>query len=613
MKLENTIDERIGKTSGLPKYVGPTGSWTTNKQTGFGVSVLAYDQLLAYSILMTNDDPEFWMNIGTNDVSVKEYGDDWESYVSLGHLIGCIGNVALGLESEKGTGDIQFRLLVGENPTIDDIQLYKDRGPKNSIDENKELTSKVLQSLTATELKIMGIAKRLKVDPELQEMFREVYRAGSSFHIYNKTIEIFDYVTRDDMNPYYRRVMLHSYLSQILVLIAMANEATGITYEPGKLFNMADKRSYDSVVSPTDKINNVIVWRGAFWKILEENPVYAENKAKIIYFLSGFNPVDELDPEFEKVIISFTRTLLSITFWSCFGSMYSMRFMKTISDYGFCVFQKIYDLRSVDTFTEAIPVVLESTPEFIRDKVRMVINQSVSAIGCAVFGDSNDLTDLIMKDNYDLVKKCIMNTKTDDWFDEDAKAEDKVHPLYSFIDPILKYFNVDWTYRIHRVESLYDFCDLMTEIATVMIRKVGPTEGKFRYVNRISSLYIETFIVTLIQLNDGNDMAHAIAEISNVWETWSDIYEGYSVERDERMKEYVRKRVFGNNSDDMNPIEALLIMLEKVGDIVDEAADFDYEIDDYLGETEMRELNQSVNNFLPELIAFKNLFAVIDF
>ena len=130
MKLENTIDERIGKTSGLPKYVGPTGSWTTNKQTGFGVSVLAYDQLLAYSILMTNDDPEFWMNIGTNDVSVKEYGDDWESYVSLGHLIGCIGNVALGLESEKGTGDIQFRLLVGENPTIDDIQLYKDRGPK---------------------------------------------------------------------------------------------------------------------------------------------------------------------------------------------------------------------------------------------------------------------------------------------------------------------------------------------------------------------------------------------------------------------------------------------------------------------------------------------------
>ena len=607
MKIERNIEENVGKTSGVAKYVGPSGGWTLNENTGYGISVLAYDQMLAYSMMMTNDDPKFWMGISTNDINTKDGNDDWESFIGLGHILGSIGNVTLGLESINGSGDVQFRLLVGDNPSIDDLELYKQRAPKAMFKNHKEMTSRMIQNMSATELKLMGIAKKIKVEPELQKMFRELYQSGSSFQIFNEAIKIFDYVTRPAMNPYYRWVMIHSYLTQILMLIAMVEES-GVSYEPGKLFDLADEDCYDAIVDADEKINNLIIWKGIFWKILNENPTYQKYENKILYFLSSFNPMDVIDAELEPALISLTRTLLSITLWTCFGSIPTMQFAKVIMDYDFCVFQKIYDLHDIDTFEEAIPKIVEDSPEIIRDRVIRVINQTVSNIGCPTFGSTDKFTDYIMESGSEIVKKLMNDDTLGDWLGNYKKGD--IHPLAGMIDPILAFYNIRWKDRIHRVESIYDFFGLMTDVATAMIRNTEMNEGKLRYVDKVAPLYIEPFIVSLVSINDGNALAPAIAEISNVWATWAAISDGYNQEKTKRFKEILREKLSSNKVED-NPIGLFMSMLAfsaNMGSVKD-----NYKLEDYLSPTELKEFNQMVNNFMPELIAFKNMYDSIDF
>ena len=474
-KISQELDNTVGIMSGVPTHFDRAFEHLVTRRSSTVETLLGIVPILAYSGLMT--DKFDWKAITRSDMELTAFGggDDKEN-LGFGHTIGSL--LLNAITKDHMNGGTFLRDLFIESTEIQDMDLFTTRVhyEEGSIKKLDELISK----MSGQELQIFAIGKNLEIDPVLRKQLQLIIKAGFGSYVFSKYITIFDYTTRSQVDPYIRRIMYHYYLNtaKILIGVSMGDDVSSEVIrklltpdeEIAKFMDHVDGADVGDI-DPDDCIFLYM------YDVLKCHPEYHDTLNQILFFMSSYNPTEEITPEFEKILIGVCRYLVHMAV-RCVG--YGLPIGEIpptmwLLDYNVSPFHRLDDSddpKSFKTIKDLYNHVLECVD--FNKNVFSGINSATRMAMAFVAGMRHvDIVDGIVevdKDalerNYDTFERMIKLSKSNDGTGIAVEIMDialpevanpLVLPMENFIE------------RLNRVDCVYDYLYLLSDISEAVL------------------------------------------------------------------------------------------------------------------------------------------------
>lgn len=473
--ISKELDNTVGIMSGVPTHFDRAFQHLVTRRTTTVETLLGIIPILTYSGLMT--DKIDWKSINRSDMELTAFsgGDDKEN-LGIGHTIGSL--VMNAFTKDHLSGGTMLRDLFIETTEIQDMDLFTTRvnyekGAVKKLDE-------FINKMSGLELQIFAIGKTLNVDPVLRKQWQLIIKAGFGSYVFSKYISIFDYVTRSQVDPYIRRVMYHYYLNTAKTLIGMAmgDDVSGEVIR--KLLTPDDKfaKYMDHVdgadVGDIDPDDSIFLY---MYDVLKCHPEYHDTLDQILFFMSSYNPTEEITPEFEKILIGVCRYLIHMAV-RCVGYELAIGEIPPtlwLLEYNVSPFHRLDDSeepKSFQTIKDLYDHVLECMD--FNKNVSNNINSATRMAMAFVAGMRRvDIVDGIIevdKDaldrNYDNFEKMLRLSRSNDATGSAVEIMDIALPEVA--NPLVLPMG-NFIERLNRVDCIYDYLYLLSDISEAVL------------------------------------------------------------------------------------------------------------------------------------------------
>ena len=473
--ISKELDNTVGIMSGVPTHFDRAFHHLITRRSTTVETLLGIIPILTYSGLMT--DKIDWKSITRSDMELTAFsgGDDKEN-LGIGHTIGSLLMNAITKDLMNG-GTIMRDLFVETTETWD-MDLFATRvtyeeGSVRKLDE-------FINKMSGQELQIFAIGKTLNVDPVLRKQWQLIIKAGFGSYVFSKYISIFDYMTRSQVDPYIRRVIYHYYLNTAKTLIGMSMGDDVSSEVIRKLLTPDDKfaKYMDHVdgadVGDIDPDDSIFLY---MYDVLKCHPEYHDALDQILFFMSSYNPTEEITPEFEKILIGVCRYLIHMAV-RCVGYELAIGEIPPtlwLLDYNVSPFHRLDDSeepKSFQTIKDLYDHILECMD--FNKNVSNNINSATRMAMAFVAGMRRvDIIDGIIKvdkdaldRNYDNFERMLRLSRSDDATRSAVEIMDialpevanpLVLPMENFIE------------RLNRVDCTYDYLYLLSDISEAVL------------------------------------------------------------------------------------------------------------------------------------------------
>lgn len=473
--ISQELDNSVGIMSGVPIHFDRAFQHLITRRSTTVETLLGIIPILTYSGLMT--DKIDWKSITRSDMELTAFsgGDDKEN-LGVGHTIGSLLMNAITKDHMNG-GTIMRDLFVETTETWDmDLFATRVSYEKGSVKKLDEFINK----MSGQELQIFAIGKTLKIDPVLKKQWQLIIKAGFGSYVFSKYLMVFDYMTRSQVDPYIRRVIYHYYLNTAKTLIGMSmgddvsNEVIRKLLTPDDKFAKYMDHTDGADVGDIDPDDAIFLY---MYDVLECHPEYHDALDQILFFISSYNPTEEITPEFEKILIGVCRYLIHMAV-RCVGYELAIGEIPPtlwLLEYNVSPFHRLDDSeepKSFQTIKDLYDHVLECM-DFNKNVSNNINGATRMAMAFVAGMRRVDIVDGIIKvdkdaldRNYDNFERMLRLSRSDDATRSAVEIMDialpevanpLVLPMENFIE------------RLNRVDCTYDYLYLLSDISEAVL------------------------------------------------------------------------------------------------------------------------------------------------
>lgn len=523
--ISKELDNSVGIMSGVPTHFDRAFEHLVTRRSTTVETLLGIIPILAYSGLMT--DKIDWKSITRSDMELTAFsgGDDKEN-LGIGHTIGSLLMNAITKDHMNG-GTIMRDLFVETTETWD-MDLFATRvtyeeGAVKKLDN-------FIDKMSGQELQIFAMGKTLNIDPVLRKQWQLIIKAGFGSYVFSKYITIFDYVTRSQVDPYIRRVMYHYYLNTAKTLFGMSmNDVSGETIRKLLTINEEVAENMDSI-EDIDPDDSVFLY---MYDVLSCHPEYHDSIDQILFFMSSYNPTDEVTPEFEKILIGVCRYLIHAAV-RCVGYELAIGEIPPslwALEYNITPFHRLDDSKdpkSFQTIKDLYYHVLECV-DFNKDIVNDINSATQMAMAFVAGMRHVDIVDGVIKTDKDALEQNFNNfervmklSRSED--ETECAVEIMGIALPEIVNPFVLPME-NFVERLNRVDCIYDYLYLLSDISEAVL--LGSTEEltteEIRGASKgISSSY-EQILNYIIHIYPNTAEPGIVFEVSHMITTLRDV------------------------------------------------------------------------------------------
>lgn len=474
-KISQELDNTVGIMSGVPTHFDRAFEHLVTRRSSTVETLLGIVPILAYSGLMM--DKFDWKAITRSDMELTAFsaGDDKEN-LGFGHTIGSL--LLNAITKDHMNGGTFLRDLFIESTEIQDMDLFTTRVnyEEGSVKKLDEFISK----MSGQELQIFAIGKTLKIDPVLRKQWQLIIKAGFGSYVFSKYLTIFDYVTRAQVDPYIRRVIYHYYLNTAKTLIGMSmgndvsNEVIRKLLTPDEKIAKFMDHADGVDVGDIDPNDSIFLY---MYDVLKCHPEYHDVLGQILFFMSSYNPTEEITPEFEKILIGVCRYLVHMAV-RCVGYELAIGEIPPtlwLLDYNVSPFHRLDDSedpKSFKTIKDLYNHILDCVD--FNKNVSNNINSATRMAMAFVAGMRHvDIVNSIVKvdkdaldRNYDNLERMLRLSRGNDATGSAVEIMDIALPEVA--DPLVLPME-NFIERLNRVDCAYDYLYLLSDISEAVL------------------------------------------------------------------------------------------------------------------------------------------------
>lgn len=467
--ISKELDDTVGIMSGVPTHFDRAFEHLVTRRSSTVETLFGIVPILAYSGLMT--DKFDWKAITRSDMELTAFsgGDDKEN-LGFGHTIGSL--LLNAITKDHMNGGTFLRDLFIESTEIQDMDLFTTRVKykEGSVKKLDEFISK----MSGQELQIFAMGKNLEIDPVLRKQLQLIIKAGFGSYVFSKYIVIFDYITRSQVDPYIRRVMYHYYLNTAKTLFGMPmDDVSGEVIRKLLTINKEIAENVDSI-EDMDPDNSVFLF---MYDVLSCHPEYHDTLDQILFFMSSYNPTEEITPEFEKILIGVCRYLIHMAI-RCIGYELAIGEIPPslwMLEYNITPFHRLDDSENRKPF-QNIKELYDHTLECVdfNKNIANNINRATrTAIAFVAGMRHTDIVESTVKTDEDAIARNPDNFETTL---RRSKSENLTGSAVEIMDIALpKIANPlvlpmeNFIERLNRVDCIYDYLYLLSDISEAVL------------------------------------------------------------------------------------------------------------------------------------------------
>ena len=601
--ISKELDNTVGIMSGVPTHFDRAFQHLVTRRSTTVETLLGIIPILAYSGLMT--DKIDWKSITRSDMELTAFsgGDDKEN-LGIGHTIGSL--LMNAITKDRMNGGTIMRDLFVETTEPWDMDLFVTR--VNYEEGSVKKLDEFINRMSGQELQIFAIGKNLEIDPVLKKQWQLIIKAGFGSYVFSKYLMIFDYVTRSQVDPYIRRVIYHYYLNTAKTLIGMSmgDDVSGEVIRKLLTPNKEIAKFMDHVdgadVGDIDPDDCIFLY---MYDVLKCHPEYHDALDKILFFMSSYNPTEEITPEFEKILIGVCRYLVHMAV-RCVGYELAIGEIPPtlwILDYNVSPFHRLddsEDLKSFKTIKDLYDHVLECVD--FNKNVSNNINSATRMAMTFVTGMRHvDIVDGIIKENKDALERNYNNfermiklSKSNDATGIAVEIMDialpevanpLVLPMENFIE------------RLNRVDCVYDYLYLLSDISEAVLlgSKEELTSEEIHGAAKGITVSYEQILTYIMHIYPDTAEPGVIFELSHMITVLGEVVDMIDREAKEKLNRMMEDK------DSMNMQDFLQIMSIVLRGNAD-AASVKVAPSDVLSESDVKSLTRMIHNLVGEVI-----------
>lgn len=601
--ISKELDNTVGIMSGVPTHFDRAFQHLVTRRSTTVETLLGIVPILAYSGLMT--DKIDWKSITRSNMELTAFsnGDDKEN-LGIGHTIGSLLMNAITKDHMNG-GTIMRDLFVETTETWD-IDLFATRvsyeeGSVKRLDD-------FINRMSGQELQIFAMGKTLKIDPVLKKQWQLIIKAGFGSYVFSKYLTIFDYVTRSQVDPYIRRVICHYYLNTAKTLIGMSmgddvsSEVIRKLLTPDEKIAKFMDRADGVDVGDIDPNDSIFLY---MYDVLKCHPEYHDTLDQILFFMSSYNPTEEITPEFEKILIGVCRYLVHMVV-RCVGYELAIGEIPPtlwLLDYNVSPFHRLDDSedpKSFKTIKDLYDHILDCVD--FNKNVSNNINSATRMAMAFVAGMRHvDIVDSIVKvdkdaldRNYDNLERMLRLSRGSDATRSAVEIMDialpevanpLVLPMENFIE------------RLNRVDCVYDYLYLLSDISEAVLlgSKEELTSEEIHGATKGITASYERILTYIMGIYPDTAEPGIIFELSHMITVLGEVMDMIDREAKAKLNRIMEAR------DSMNMQDFLQIMSVVLGGSTD-GTSVTVAPSDVLSESDVKLLTRMVHNLVGEVI-----------
>lgn len=600
--ISKELDNTVGIMSGVPIHFDRAFQHLATRRSTTVETLLGIIPILAYSGLMT--DKIDWKSITRSDMELTAFsgGDDKEN-LGIGHTIGSLLMNAITKDHMNG-GTIMRDLFVETTETWD-MDLFATRvsyeeGSVKRLDD-------FINRMSGQELQIFAIGKTLKIDPVLKKQWQLIIKAGFGSYVFSKYLTIFDYVTRSQVDPYIRRVIYHFYLNTAKTLIGMSIGDDVSSEVIRKLLTPDEKIAKfmdhtDGVdVGDIDPNDSIFLY---MYDVLKCHPEYHDTLDQILFFMSSYNPSEEITLEFEKILIGVCRYLVHMVV-RCVGYELAIGEIPPtlwLLDYNVSPFHRLDDSedpKSFKTIKDLYDHILNCV-DFNKNVSNNINSATRMAMAFVAGMRQVDIVDSIVKvdkdldRNYDNFEIMLRLSRGNDATRSAVEIMDialpevanpLVLPMENFIE------------RLNRVDCVYDYLYLLSDISEAVLlgSKEELTSEEIRGATKGITASYERILTYIMGIYPDTAEPGIIFELSHMITVLGEVMDMIDREAKAKLNRMMEAR------DSMNMQDFLQIMSVVLGGSTD-GTSVTVAPNDVLSESDVKLLTRMVHNLVGEVI-----------
>ena len=598
-KISQELDNTVGIMSGVPTHFDRAFEHLVTRRSSTVETLLGIVPILAYSGLMM--DKFDWKAITRSDMELTAFsaGDDKEN-LGFGHTIGSL--LLNAITKDHMNGGTFLRDLFIESTEIQDMDLFTTRVnyEEGSVKKLDEFISK----MSGQELQIFAIGKTLKIDPVLRKQWQLIIKAGFGSYVFSKYLTIFDYVTRAQVDPYIRRVIYHYYLNTAKTLIGMSmgndvsNEVIRKLLTPDEEIAKFMDHVDGADVGDIDPDDCIFLY---MYDVLKCHPEYHDTLDQILFFMSSYNPTEEITPEFEKILIGVCRYLVHMAV-RCVGYELAIGEIPPtlwLLDYNVSPFHRLDDSenpKSFKTIKDLYDHVLECVD--FNKNVSNNINSATRMATAFVAGMRHvDIVDSIvdaLDRNYDNFERMLRLSKSNDATGSAVEIMDIALPEVA--NPLVLPME-NFVERLNRVDCVYDYLYLLSDISEAVLlgSKEELTSEEIHGAAKGITVSYEQILTYIMSIYPDTVEPGVIFELSHMITVLGEVMDMIDREAKAKLNRMMEDK------DSMNMQDFLQIMSIVLRGNVD-GASVKVAPSDVLSESDVKLLTRMVHNMIGEVI-----------
>lgn len=604
--ISKELDNTVGIMSGVPTHFDRAFQHLVTRRSTTVETLLGIIPIVAYSGLMT--DKIDWKSITRSDMELTAFsgGDDKEN-LGIGHTIGSLLMNAITKDHMNG-GTIMRDLFVETTETWDmDLFVTRVNYEEGSVKKLDEFINR----MSGQELQIFATGKTLKIDPVLRKQWQLIIKAGFGSYVFSKYLTIFDYVTRSQVDPYIRRVLYHYYLNTSKTLIGMSmgddvsNEVIRKLLTPDeKIAEFMDHVNGIGVVDvgDIDPDDSIFLY---MYDVLKCHPEYHDALDQILFFMSSYNPTEEITPEFEKILIGVCRYLVHMAV-RCVGYELAIGEIPPtlwLLDYNVSPFHRLDDSedpKSFETIKDLYGHVLECVDfnKIVSNNINSATRMAMAFVAGMRHVDVVDSIVKVDKDalerNYDNFERMLRLSKGNDATGNAVEIMDIALPEVA--NPLVLPME-NFVERLNRVDCVYDYLYLLSDIfeAVLLGSKEELTSEEIHGAAKGITVSYEQILTYIMSIYPDTVEPGVIFELSHMITVLGEVMDMIDREAKAKLNRMMEDK------DSMNMQDFLQIMSIVLRGNAD-GASVKVAPSDVLSESDVKLLTRMVHNLIGEVI-----------